>query len=78
MDGVSYPQGYKNSNLFTELCEVIVKGILTKRHCKMYQKKFFSIILTSQKTRLNYTLRVVFGKKLNTKNQDEFRQKLRG
>lgn len=27
-DGVTYPDGYQLANMFTELCEVIVKGIV--------------------------------------------------
>lgn len=27
-DGVAYPNEYQSANVFTELCEVIVKGIL--------------------------------------------------
>lgn len=35
-DGVIYPDGYQLSIMFTELCEVIVKGILYYIYCSHY------------------------------------------
>lgn len=53
-DGVIYPSGYQNHTVYTELCEVIVKGILYCRSfllqslfifiCKLFFSSFFFII----------------------------------